>query len=353
MTQSVADLAVSVFEYLVEKALPPTEGSISVALQELRCVVDEEAMAELLSRVKAQLSGYGRLTPLITQDTTDMLINGCGAVWRDQGMGLELCDVRFDDPAETRQLAVRLAVSANRRLDEAQPFVDAQLPDGVRLHAILQPVSAGGPVVSLRFPRTAILPMEYWLNSMPTDLRSTFEQLVTQRATMVISGATGSGKTTLVRSLMVQMAPRRLVVIEDTAELGVARAHVVALQGRLASAEGRGLITARDLVRQSLRMRPDSIVIGEVRGVEVLDWLLAVTSGHAGSLTTVHAHSSDQALERLELLAALSGLSTEFVRTLVMQSVDAIIHCTNTNGKRRIADIRIINQDFAGHQDRG
>jgi len=344
--QADADLANPVIEYLIEKALPATENSVELALHDLRCLIDASARAELLGRVRAALSGYGLLTPLITENTTDLLINGCGAVWRDQGAGLELCDLRFTDPAETRQLAVRLAVSAGRRLDEAQPYVDAQLPDGVRLHAVLHPISAGGPVVSLRFPRTTILPLGYWVDSMPREFRSTFEKLVAHRATMVISGATGSGKTTLVRSLMVEVAPRRIVVIEDTAELGVAQPHVVALQGRLASAEGRGLITARDLVRQSLRMRPDSIVIGEVRGVEVLDWLLAVTSGHAGSLTTVHAHSSSHALERLELLAALSGLSTDFVRTLVIQSVDAIVHCTNTDGRRRIDDVHVLNQNF-------
>lgn len=343
-----ADLTNLVVDVLVDRALPPNRASIELALHELRCVLDDAAVEELLLGVRASLSGYGELTRLITPATTDVLINGCGAVWVDTGHGLMLSDFAFNNPAEVRQLAVRLAVSAGRRLDDAQPYVDAQLPDGARLHAVLPPVSTSGPVLSLRFPRQATLPLDYWLESMRVELRETFQVLLRTNATLVVSGATGSGKTTLLRSLLVNMQPRRAVVIEDTAELAVELPHIVSLQGRLASAEGRGLITARDLVRQSLRMRPDAIVVGEVRGAEVLDWLLAVTSGHAGSLTTVHAHSAHHALERLELLAALSGLSTDFVRMLVLQSVDAVVHCTNRSGQRRITDIRVLNPTLEG-----
>ena len=165
---------------------------------------------------------------------------------------------------------------------------------------------------------------------------------VAQEPRLLLLGEQGSGKTTLLRALVQQASARRVVILEDTSELQVVAPHVVALESRLANAEGRGAISLRQLVRQSLRMRPDSIVIGEVRGDEVVDWLLAITSGHRGSATTVHAHSSVQALERLELLASLAGVSAEFARTLIRQSVDAIIHCERTVSSRRISDIHIV-----------
>ena len=233
-------------------------------------------------------------------------------------------------------------MSAGRRLDESQPFVDALLADGVRLHAVLPPISGDCPAISLRIPRPTRGGLDHWIQTASSVHREQLLELIAVNATVVVSGATGSGKTTLLRALVQQASARRVVILEDTSELQVVAPHVVALESRLANAEGRGAISLRQLVRQSLRMRPDSIVIGEVRGDEVVDWLLAITSGHRGSATTVHAHSSVQALERLELLASLAGVSAEFARILIRQSVDAIIHCERTVSSRRISDIHIV-----------
>lgn len=335
-------VAAAVSHVLVSRVQAPSLANVSTALEELRVVVPTASRDELVQEVCAELVGYGRLTPLLSGEATDVLVNNVGVVWWDRGDGLERADVEFGSVAEMRQLAVRLAVSAGRRLDESQPFVDAQLADGVRLHAVLPPISGGCPVISLRIPRPARGGLEHWLDTASSIHREQLVELLATNSTVVVSGATGSGKTTLLRALVHHAAPRRIVILEDTSELQVVAPHVVALESRLANAEGRGAISLRHLVRQSLRMRPDAIVIGEVRGDEVVDWLLAITSGHRGSATTVHAHSSVQALERLELLASLSGVPADFARTLIRQSVDAIIHCERSASTRHIADIHIL-----------
>lgn len=336
-------LVSAVSDVLVSRVQPPSPSSVFSALEELRLVVPPHTRDDLVQEVCDEMVGYGRLAPLLTGETTDVLVNSSGVVWWDRGFGLELAGVVFSSAHEVRQLAVRLAVSAGRRLDESQPFVDAQLADGVRLHAVLPPIAGQCTAISLRIPRRTRFSLDYWLATASAPDAQQLSQLIASNATLVISGATGSGKTTLLRALIGNMAPRRVVVLEDTSELNVSASHVVALESRLANAEGRGAVTLRQLVRQSLRMRPDSIIIGEVRGDEVIDWLLAVTSGHQGSATSVHAHSAGQALERLELLASLSGVPADFAHRLIRQSVDAVVHCERTTSGRRIAEVHILS----------
>lgn len=336
MTEEVSR---EVAELLVARAQLPTQLNVTSALDDLRMVVEPSRRQSIVDRVSDGLTGYGPLSGLMACEPTDVLVNNQGVVWWDFGEGLVRADVEFSSPQEVRQLAVRLAVSAGKRLDDSQPFVDAQLADGVRLHATLPPLSDACAVISLRIPQRKQLSLDYWIGTARSEDRPLLARLLEERATLVVSGATGSGKTTFLRSLIASIAPRRVVTLEDTSELQVREPHVVSLQARLPNAEGRGLITVRDLVRQSLRMRPDCIVIGEVRGDEVLDWLLAVTSGHSGSATSVHAHSAEQALTRLSLLASLAGLGEEFARRLISESVDAVVHCERTSSGRRIAQV--------------
>ncbi|MFN2319835.1 MAG: TadA family conjugal transfer-associated ATPase [Dermatophilaceae bacterium] len=273
---------------------------------------------------------------------TDVLVNGDGSIWVDRGERLERVTDALPDSASVRRLAVRLAAGAGRRLDDAMPYADGQLPGGVRLHAVLSPIATDGAHISLRVPRRVSLSLAdleadaFVTSAQAAELR----ELVGSRRSVLVSGGTGTGKTTLLAALLTGV-PRteRVVVVEDVSELHVPHSHVVRLQARHRNVEGAGEITMTDLVRQAMRMRPDRIVVGEVRGAEVIDLFRAFNTGHEGGFATVHANSAHDVMARLEALGSLAGLPAEAVRSQALAAVDAVIHLERVDGRRRVREI--------------
>ena len=285
-----------------------------------------------------------RLVQVLTRDpaVTDVLINADGTIWVDRGHLLERVHESLPDPAAVRRLAIRLAAAADRRLDDSMPYVDGQLPGGVRLHAVLAPVAADGAHISLRIARRRPLNLDDLsaAGSLTTEQASRLRALVASRRTLLVTGGTGTGKTTLLGALLDTVAEHeRIVIVEDVAELRPAHPHVVRLQARHRNVEGCGEITMADLVRQAMRMRPDRIVVGEVRGAEVLDLFRALNTGHDGGFATVHANSAGEAMARLEALGTLAGLSATAVRSQARAAIDAVVHLERVGGRRRVAQI--------------
>lgn len=271
---------------LAESGAEPTPARVAEALRsEGRLMGDAEVLG-VAARLRSELVGTGPLEPLLAEpDVTDVLVTAPDQVWVDRGAGLERTQVSFPDPAAVRRLAQRLAAIAGRRLDDARPWVDARLPDGTRLHAVLPPVAVGSTCLSLRVVRPRAFALEELVaaGTVPAGGERLLRAVLEARLSFLISGGTGSGKTTLLSSLLGLVAPdERIVLAEDSAELRPDHPHVVRLETRPANQEGSGLVTLRDLVRQALRMRPDRLVVGEVRGPEVTDLLAALNTGHEG-----------------------------------------------------------------------
>lgn len=273
---------------------------------------------------------------------TDVLVNGDGSVWIDRGRHLERAQLTLPDGQAVRRLAVRLAAAAQRRLDDAMPYADGQLPGGVRLHAVLAPIATDGAHVSLRVPRRAAWSLGQLQEngSVTPEQVSSLRALVTQRRSMLISGGTGTGKTTLLAALLAQIPHgERVVVVEDVSEVLVSHPHVVRLQARHRNVEGAGEVTMTDLVRQAMRMRPDRLVVGEVRGGEVIDLFRAFNTGHEGGLATIHANSAHDVMARLEALGSLAGLPDTAVRSQALAAIDAVVHVERVDGARRLGEI--------------
>lgn len=273
---------------------------------------------------------------------TDVLVNGDGSIWVDRGAQLERVPDSLPDAAAVRRLAVRLAAAAARRLDDAMPYADGQLPDGVRLHAVLAPIATDGAHISLRVPRRAAMSLDdleghaFLTASQAAEVRA----LIAARRSVLVSGGTGTGKTTLLAAMLAEVpSTERLVVVEDVSELHPLHQHTVRLQARHRNVEGAGEITMADLVRQAMRMRPDRIVVGEVRGPEVIDLFRAFNTGHDGGCATVHANSAHDVMARLEALGALAGLPAEAVRSQALAAIDAVIHLERVDGRRRVREI--------------
>ncbi|SHK42829.1 pilus assembly protein CpaF [Pseudonocardia thermophila] len=297
-----------------------------------------------LQVLRQEFVGAGPLDELLRDPrTTDVLVTGPDAVWVDRGSGLERTDVRFPDDAAVRRLAQRLALAAGRRLDDASPFVDGWLADaGVRLHAVLAPVAVDGTCLSLRVLRPAAHDLTT-LRSLGT-LDATSEAIVravlAARLAFVVSGGTGSGKTTILGALLSAVDPaERLLVVEDAEELRPRHPHVVRLVSRPANIEGAGGVSLRDLVRQALRMRPDRLVVGEVRGAEVCDLLAALNTGHDGGAGTVHANSAREVPSRMEALAATGGLDRAALHSQLAAAVQVVLHMRRLPGGKRVLDV--------------
>jgi pilus assembly protein CpaF len=280
--------------------------------------------------LEAGLLGAGPLEPLLLlHGVTDVAVNGDGSVWLDTGRGLVRADVDLGSPDAVRRLAVRLAGLVGRRLDETSPFVDGVLPSGVRLHAILPPLVAGGPHLTLRVPaRTAMTLADLQSRAMfPAGWAEVLLRLVRRRVAFVVSGGTGVGKTTLLGALLGEAAPsERVVVVEDVRELRVDQPQVVRLEARPPNVEGAGEVTLTTLVRQALRMRPDRVVLGEARGAEVRELLAALNTGHEGGCGTVHANSAADVVARFEALGALAGMTPAAVHAQLVSAVDVVVH---------------------------
>ena len=290
---------------------------------------------------------------LSNPNITDILVNGHKEVWIDQGQGLEKTKLTFLNEESVRSLAQRLALSTGRRLDQSQPYVDAQLSKSIRLHAVLSPIANPGTVISLRIHRPQIISLsELVMNKTITTSQKDFlNQITKEKKSFVICGGTGSGKTTLLNSLLSEVnRNQRILIIEDSRELNPQHPHVVSLEGRPANIEGMGLITMKDLIKQSLRMRADRLIIGEVRGAEVIDWLSALNTGHSGSAGTIHANSIQEVIIRFESLGLMAGLSKEVIHSQLRTALDYVIHIKrNSDGQRQVKAIGEFQIDSTGH----
>ncbi|CAN5275886.1 TadA family conjugal transfer-associated ATPase [soil metagenome] len=325
---------------------PPTAAAVAAALREEGGALRGDAeLLPVLRLLQSEIVGAGPLDPLLRDPlVTDVLVNAPDSVWVDRGAGLERTTVRFPDDRAVRRLAQRLAAPTGRRLDDAQPWVDARLPGGVRLHAVLPPVSPGGTCLSLRVarPRVFSLAELVAVSSLPADGAELLGRLINSRTAFLVTGGTGTGKTTLLSALLSLVdAGDRLLLVEDAGELAPAHPHVVRLEARPPNLEGAGEVSLRDLVRQALRMRPDRVVVGEVRGAEVVDLLAALNTGHEGGCGTLHANSARDVPARLEALAAVAGLDRAALHSQLASGLRLAGHLVRDRrtGGRRVAEV--------------
>jgi pilus assembly protein CpaF len=347
------ELAGSLRERLLAGAGEAALDDAGDAQASIRALVDREAALldpadreELVARVSERSFGLGPLEPLLRDPQVDeIMVNGTGPVWVERGGRVEPSAVAFATDAELRHAIERILAPLGRRVDEAEPLCDARLPDGSRVNVVIPPLALDGPVLTIRrFPRRSLGADELVaLGTWPAALRDLLAAAVRARLTILVSGGTGSGKTTTLNALSSFVgAGERIVTIEDAAELRLQQPHVVRLEARPPSVEGRGEVTIRRLVRNALRMRPDRIVVGEVRGGEALDMLAAMSTGHEGSLSTVHAGSPEEALRRLETLALMAGLGLPHaaIREQVADAIDLVVHqARGHDGRRRVVAV--------------
>lgn len=330
-----------------------TPVDVAGALRGMGVIVTDAVVHDTLAQLRRNSVGAGPLDDLLAEPgVSDVVVNGAREVFVDRGRGLERADVRFVDDEQVRRLAIRLAAAAGRRLDDASPFVDGRLPGGVRLHAVLAPVAAPGTCLSLRVParRSFSLADLVASGSLCAQGAGLLKAVVARRLPFLISGGTGTGKTTLL-SAMIALIPaqERVVIVEDARELVPEHPHCVRLEGRPANAEGSGAITLTALVRQALRMRPDRVVLGEVRGAELTDLLTALNTGHEGGCGTVHANSVLDVPARLEALAALGGMGREACHAQVAAALRLVIHLRREpSGARRVAEVGLFRRGPSG-----
>lgn len=338
---------------LVADGVGPSPAELARALRSEGVVVGDRGVLALVDGLRDELAGAGPLEPLLRMPTvTDVLVNGPDEVWIDGEAGLERMPISFADDAAVRRLAQRLASQAGRRLDDAHPFVDARLPDGTRLHAVLPPIAVGATVLSLRVPRRQARSLAdlHALGAISDAMTESLARLVRERRAFLVTGGTGTGKTTLLAAMLACVPDdERIVIVEDAAELRPSHPHCVTLQSRLPNIEGAGAVSMRDLIRQSLRMRPDRLVIGEVRGAEVIDLLTALNTGHEGGCGTLHANSASDVPARLEALALAAGVPRDALHALAGAGLDAVVHLDRDgDGRRRVRGIHDVERDAEG-----
>lgn len=323
-----------------------TPHRVAQALRKAGSPVGDATVLTVHEHLRRDVLGAGPLQPLISDPgVTDVLVNGPDRVYVDRGRGLELTDVRFTDDQSVRRLAQRLAATGGRRLDDAAPYVDVRLGDGTRFHAVLAPVARTGTTLSLRVPRPrgfSLLELSA-IGTVSAAGLQVLGQVVQRRLAFLITGGTGSGKTTLLAAMLSAVPhEERIVLVEDSSELAPDHPHVVALEARPANLEGAGELTLRTLVRQALRMRPDRLVVGEVRGGEVVDLLGAMNTGHEGGCGTLHANSAVDAIARIEALALAGGLPREAAHSQFAAAVDVVLHLVRDDtGVRRLAQVAV------------
>ena len=347
------ELLDGVRERLARDAAPLTPQLVARALREQGRPVGDATVLAVHDALHRDVVGAGPLEPLLRLDgVTDVLVNGCDQVWIDRGAGLERTAVGFPDDASVRRLAQRLAALGGRRLDDASPHVDLRLPDGSRFHAVLAPISRPGTVLSLRVPRQRVFTLSELVaaGTVGEEGAELLRKIVSRRLAFLVSGGTGSGKTTLLNALLSTVgADQRLVLVEDASELRPDHPHVVALEARPANIEGAGEVTLRTLVRQALRMRPDRLVVGEVRGAEVVDMLAAMNTGHEGGCATIHANSAADVPSRIEGLALAAGLHREAVHSQLGSALHVVVHLGRAPDRRRhVREIGVLKRAGGG-----
>jgi len=316
-------------------------------IDERNIPINESERRRLVTDVRDEMLGYGPLEPLLADPTiSDILVNTASKVYVERRGKLELTDVTFQDDAHLMKVIDKMVSRVGRRIDESSPMVDARLPDGSRINAIIPPSAVDGPLLSIR--RFSVNPLQVKdlveLQTLTPPMAQLIEAMVKAKLNILISGGTGSGKTTMLNILSGFIpATERMVTIEDAAELQLRQDHVLRLETRPPNIEGRGEITQRSLVRNALRMRPDRIILGEVRGAEALDMLHAMNTGHEGSLATIHANSPRDALTRLENMVSMAGLALppRTMRQQITSAITVILQVSRlTDGRRRLLSIQ-------------
>jgi pilus assembly protein CpaF len=368
-TQTYQDIKYTLHRYLIaqveEDKIPIADwseeqlndyvyGHVTQYANKSQMAVSSQDLDELTEEMVNELVGFGPLHSLLEDDSiSDIMVNGAYHIFYEKHGKVQKSSLRFIDDEHVLRVIRRIIAPMGRRLDESSPMVDARLPDGSRINAIIPPLALDGPCVSIRKFRREMLRETDMLvyNTLNQDMLDLLVKAVKSRCNIMVSGGTGTGKTTLLNTLSRFIDPaQRIVTIEDAAELQLGHHHVVRLETRPPTIEGEGEVKARDLVRNALRMRPDRIILGEVRGEEVLDVLQAMNTGHDGSMSTVHANNPRDALVRLEMLASLANFkgSHEVIREMIASAVDILVHISRfADGKRRITSIA----EITGHRD--
>ena len=330
-----------------------TPHRVAEALRSAGRPVGDATVLAVYEALRRSVVGAGPLEPLLRlPGVTDVLVNGAGEVHVDRGGGLEPAGVRIESEEAVRRLAQRLVAAGGRRLDDASPWADVRLPDGTRCHAVLAPLARPGTAISLRVPRRGGFTLEQ-LREAGTLTGETLELLrlvIGARLAFLVTGGTGSGKTTLLSAVLGAVtAQERIVVVEDATELRPAHPHVVGLEARPANLEGAGAVALRDLVRQALRMRPDRLVVGEVRDGAVVDLLAAMNTGHEGGCGTLHANSAADLPARVEALALAAGLAREAAHSQLAAALDVVLHMVrDRDGRRRLGEVALLERDGSG-----
>jgi pilus assembly protein CpaF len=356
-TTDLGQVKARIQRQLISELAPEANLNTSEGRRQVELLLNELVEAEglplprmertrLLEAVIAEVLAFGPIEPLLRDPTvSEIMINGPRQVWVERNGRLVRTDVQFDDDDHVRRIIDRIIAPLGRRCDEASPMVDARLPDGSRVNAVIPPLSLIGPVVTIRKFSRDLLTMEHLvrLGSITPEVANFLSACVAGRLNIIVSGGTGSGKTTLLNILSAYV-PRseRIITIEDAAELQLRQEHVITLEKRPASMEGRGEVTIRDLVINALRMRPDRLIVGEVRGPEALDMLQAMNTGHDGSMTTIHSNSPRDTLARLETTVLMAGfdLPHRAIREQISSAVDLIVHQERMpDGSRKVVRV--------------
>lgn len=338
---------------LADAGTDPSPEGVAAALRSEGALVGDAEVLQTVDALRRDTLGAGPLESLLQlEGVTDVLVNGPTEVYVDGPRGLRRTEVRFADDAAVRRLAQRLASTAGRRLDDASPFVDVRLRQGIRFHAVLAPLAQPGTCLSLRVPARTPMTVDDLVaaGSISRSGAELLLDLIRRRLAVMISGGTGSGKTTLLAALLTAVAPEeRIVIVEDASELRPDHPHVVSMEARQPNVEGVGEVPLRRLVRESLRMRPDRLVVGEVRGSEVVDLLAAMNTGHEGGCGTVHANAAVDVPARFEALGVAAGLSREAVHAQLASAVQAVVHLHRaSDGLRRVAQIAVLTRTERG-----
>jgi pilus assembly protein CpaF len=330
-------------------------AAITLALQGQSGAFNQRERAALIDDVRNEITGLGPIQPFLDDpEVDDIAVNGPNSVYVERAGSLEEVPVRFRDAAHLMNIIQRIVSPIGRRVDESSPYVDGRLPDGSRVHVIIPPVALEGPILSIRkFKRIPLSGKDLVRNGgMTQEMLDYLSAAIAGRKNVLICGGTGTGKTTLLNVLSSYIgAKERLVTIEDAAELKLQKAHVVRLETRPASADGTSEVSARDLMRNALRMRPDRIILGEVRSSEAIEMLQAMGTGHDGSMATIHANGPRDALERLEMLMGLHGFSADLnsVRRFIASAVDIVVHMVRRpDASRGIAAISEVTDSQGG-----
>lgn len=353
MTVVEPQLLDAVRSRLAQLGSEPSPARVAEALRQSGGLVGDSLVLAVVDALRRDTVGVGPLDPLLSLDgVTDVLVNGSDEVYVDTGQGLALTGVRFPNDAAVRRLAQRLAASAGRRLDDAVPHVDVRLGDGTRFHAVLAPVARPGTCLSLRVPARTAMTLDDLVaaGSMNAPAAALLLDLVAARVAFLVSGGTGSGKTTLLAAMLSAVSPdERLVIVEDASELRPRHPHVVSLEARQPNVEGIGEIPLRQLVREALRMRPDRLVVGEVRGAEVVEMLAALNTGHDGGCGTVHANSAAAVPARFEALGVGASMPREAVHAQLAAAFQVVVSLRRgRDGVRRLDDIAVLGRSPDG-----